>query len=92
MEHKLINDDEVERARNAGIETARYCSPDPRFWIDRAGLAGITFILLQPTGFVTHYLEANFLEATFLEAWLHASEGATAAVDWLLRTSNHQSI
>jgi hypothetical protein len=85
MERILIDEEGAERARRAGAEAARYCPPDPRMWLDRAAMVGMSFILVEPKGFAASFLEANFEEATFLDAWLHATPGAADAVEWLLR-------
>jgi hypothetical protein len=85
MERIVVDGEEADRARRAGEEAARYCPPDPRMWVERASMVGVTFLLVDPEGFAMSFLDANFEEATFLDAWLHATPGAAEAVEFLLR-------
>jgi hypothetical protein len=87
MSERLLSDPErVAAAEAAGRATARYITPDPAGWIERAALAGMALATLDGGGFVSHYLDADFEEASFLDAWLQASPGAADAVERLLRT------
>jgi hypothetical protein len=86
MSERYVTDPEkVLKAEEAGRLAAFYATPDPVHWIDRAAQAGVTFGLLDEGGFWSCFLEADMEEASFLDAWLHATPGAAAAVEQLLR-------
>lgn len=81
----VVEPERLERARRSGLETARYLTLDPHFWIEQASLAGVRFQLLERRGFVTNCVDADFETAVFLEGWLDGTEGGAAAVERLLR-------
>jgi hypothetical protein len=86
MSERYVTDPEkVLRAEEAGRMAAHYSTPDPVHWIDRAAQAGVTFGLLDEGGFWSCFLDADMEEASFLDVWLHATPGAAAAVEQLLR-------
>ncbi len=85
IERHAIEPDRARAAEEAGRAAARYSAPDPVHWLARAGEAGVTFGLVSGGGFFSSFLDADFEEATFLDAWLHATPGAPAAVERLLR-------
>jgi hypothetical protein len=81
----VVDPSKLEAARAAGQAAARFLALDPAYWLEQAGLAGVQFVLLKKSGFVTNCLEADFETAVFLEGWMDASEGAMNAIDALLR-------
>jgi hypothetical protein len=85
VERDVIDPTELEAARGAGEAAARYCRIDPAFYVERAGMAGVQFVLTERHGFGTCFLDADMVEATFLDSWLNACAGAAAEVEALLR-------
>jgi hypothetical protein len=86
MQDSYVTDPgKIERAEAAGRLAAVYSAPDPVTWLDRSAEAGVTFGLQAEGGFFSCFLEADMEEASFLDAWLHATPGAAAAVERLLR-------
>jgi hypothetical protein len=84
-ERYVVHPEAIARAETAGRIAARYSAPDPMHWIERSAGAGVTFGLVDGGGFYACFLEAEMEEASFLDAWLHATPGAAAAVEDLLR-------
>jgi len=80
----LFTADDITEATAAGRLAARYCEPDPVFWIEEAGLAGVDLRLCRDTGLLMNCLDADFQKAAFLEAWLEAAPSAKRAVVTLL--------
>jgi hypothetical protein len=84
----FIEPDKIAAAEAVGKAAASYSAPDPLDWIERSALAGVKFGLVSGGGFFSCFLEADVEEASFLDAWLHATPGAAAAVERVLRARN----
>ena len=63
---------------------ARYLAVDPVFWLERAGLAGLT-VGLSGEELSISYNDSDVDEANFLTVWLHETPGAARAVTEVLR-------
>ncbi|MGL5116765.1 MAG: hypothetical protein ACRC7G_17735 [Beijerinckiaceae bacterium] len=81
----MTDPESVRKAEEAGRMAAFYTTPDPLHWIERAAAAGVSFGLVEGGGFFACFLDADFEEASFLDAWLHATPGASDAVENVLR-------
>jgi hypothetical protein len=83
-----VDPDKVQAAEAAGRAAAHYSAPDPVHWLARAAEAGVAFGLVSGGGFYASFVDADMEEASFLDAWLHATPGAAATVERLLRQRN----
>lgn len=91
-ERFVFTKNDITEALAAGRQAAKFCEPDPLFWIDQAGLAGVELRLCKDTGLLMSCLDADFQKAAFLEAWLDATPWAKAAVMAVLRQRGVKSL
>ena len=84
IERELYSQTTLTSAEQAGQVAARYCEPDPVFWLEQAGLAGVQSFVDDEGHVINCMLEADGEVATFLDAWLLASPQAHRAVSDIL--------
>lgn len=84
IERELYSQDTLRAAQEAGQKAARYCEPDPLYWLEQAGLVGIESFVDDGGQVVNCMLEADCEAATFLDAWLLSSPSAQRSVAQIL--------